>query len=193
MRPSIQNLYPVFALLLLAGGTVWLERTTRSDDARTPAAERRDPDFTAEGTRMIGFDKDGRRHFELRAERVTHFPATRVTQLEQPRLVYDTKDGELSVTALRGETFGEGERLELRGEVRAVRPAKGERPELSFESASLIVWPDTERAESSDPVTLHQGANTARADGMKTDNLFGTLDLIGHARVHLPRSPRIRP
>lgn len=193
MRPSAQQIYPILALLLLAGGTVWLERVTRSDEARTPSAQRTDPDFTAEGTRMTGFDEDGRRHFELFADRVTHFPAGGATRLERPRLHYDTDKGALTIEAQQGEVFGDGERLLLTGDVRASRPANAARPALRFESASLTIWPDDERAETQDPVTLMQGANTARADGMKIDNLFGTLELIGNARVHLPRSPRNAP
>lgn len=193
MRPSAQQLYPVFAVLLVAAGSIWLERATRSDDERPPAQQRRDPDFTAETTRLVAFGKDGRRHFELVAERVTHYPQSGLTQLERPRLRYQTDGGELEVRARSGEVFGEGERLVLQGEVRAVRPAGADRPALSFESASLTVWPDEQRAETSDPVTLTQGVNTARADGMKTDNLFGTLELIGNARVHLPRPTRNTP
>lgn len=193
MRPSAEQLYPVIAVLLVAAGSIWLERATRSADERPPAQHRRDPDFTAETTRLVGFGKDGRRHFELLAERVTHYPQNGLTQLQKPRLRYDTASGELEVRAHNGEVFGEGERLVLQGDVRATRPASANRPPLSFESASLTVWPQDERAETGDPVTLTQGVNTARADGMKTDNLFGTLVLIGNARVHLPRPPRNTP
>lgn len=193
MRLTAQQLYPLLALLALAGGTVWLERTTRIEEPRTAGTQRSAPDFTAEQTRMTGFDKHGRRHFELVADRVIHYPSSDVTRLEQPRLRYDTAEGELSVEAHQGEIAGDGKLLRLDGNVRAVRPASASKPALSFASASLTVWPEDERAETTDPVTLTQGENTAQADGMKTDNLFGTLELLGNARVHIPRPSRTTP
>ena len=61
---------------------------------------------------------------------------------------------------------------------------------MTFASETLTVWPEDERAETRDPVVLTQGVSTAHANGLKSDNLFGTLDLLGSVRVHMPRSPR---
>lgn len=190
MRPSIQQLYPLVALLALAGATVWLERITRDDDPRPAAEVRRDPDFTAEHIRLVSFDAEGRQRYELFADRVVNYPFSGITELERPRLRYDTSGRELRINAAAGEVSKNGEEVLLTGEVRAARAGTPESPPMTFASESLRLWPDDERAESRDPVVLTQGGTTAHAKGLKSDNLFGTLDLLGDVTVNMPRSPR---
>jgi lipopolysaccharide export system protein LptC len=74
------RLYPILALALLAGGSVWLERITRIDDPVT-RAEQTGPDFIAHDTRVVGFGAMGRKRYELVAERLEHFPAGDITRL----------------------------------------------------------------------------------------------------------------
>ena len=192
MRPFIDQLYPVVALVALAGGTVWLERITRDEGPRPAAEVRRDPDFTAEQARLLSFDADGRQRYELLADRVTNYPFAGITQLEHPRLRYDSGGRELRISATAGAVSEGGAEVMLTGDVRAARAATTESPAMTFASESLRVWPDDERAESHDPVVLTQGSTTARGQGLKSDNLFGTLDLLGDVTVHMPRSSRIR-
>jgi len=190
MHPSIQQLYPVVALVVLAGATVWLERVTRDEGPRAVAEARRDPDFTAEHIRLVSFDTDGRQRYELLAERVINYPFSGVTELERPQLRYDSGGRELRIDAVAGKVSNNGEEVLLTGEVRAARAAAAESPAMTFASESLRLWPDDERAETSDPVVLTQGGTTANAKGLKSDNLFGTLDLLGDVTVHMPRSSR---
>ncbi len=188
MRLSLDRLYPLLALLLLAGGTVWLERVTRADDPRPNGPARRDPDFIAEDTRLVSFDADGRQRYVLLAERVTSYPFSRITQLENPRLRYDQDGRELLIEAERGQVAQDGEEVYLTGDVRVVRAPAPNSPAMTFTSASLRIWPEVERAETHDSVVLTQGANTARAQGLRTDHLFGTIDLLGDVHIHMPRS-----
>ena len=58
MRVDTWRLYPIFALAVLAGGSVWLERITRIDDPVT-SAEQTGPDFIAHDTRVVGFSALG--------------------------------------------------------------------------------------------------------------------------------------
>jgi lipopolysaccharide export system protein LptC len=193
MRNLLPRLYPVIALVVLAGATVWLERATREDDNSRPAELRRDPDFTAEQTRLIGYDAVGRQRYELLADRVTNYPLSGITEFERPRLRYDSEGRELRVSAKTGEAHTGSDEVLLKGEVRGLRAAAPGSPEMTFASETLKIWTDDQRAETSDPVVLTQGASTAHADGLKSDNLFGTLDLIGSVRVQMPRSARNSP
>jgi lipopolysaccharide export system protein LptC len=190
MRPSAYQLYPVIALVALAAATLWLERITREAAPRPASESRNIPDFTAEQTRLVSFDEDGRQRYELLADRITNYPQSAVTELDRPRLRYDSDGRELQITARNGEVTEGGEKVFLTGEVRARRQAGPGTPEMTFASETLTVWPEDERAETRDPVVLTQGVSTAHANGLKSDNLFGTLDLLGAVRVHMPRSPR---
>lgn len=193
MRWSLTRLYPVIALVVLAAGTVWLERVTREEDVARTKAERRDPDFIAEQTRLTSFDAEGRQSYVLLADRITSYPAADTTELLRPRLTYDMDGRELRIVAKTGEVLGAGDEVRLKGDVRVHRvPAPGF-PELTLATQSLRVWPDDQRAETHEPVVLTRDASTAHGDGLKADNLFGTLELIGSVRVTMPRSTRKSP
>jgi lipopolysaccharide export system protein LptC len=193
MRPSITQLYPVFALVVLAGGTLWLERVTRGEDPAVRTEIRRDPDFTAEQTRLISYGADGQQRYELLADRITNYPLSEITELDRPQLRYQSEGRELRISAKTGEVLKAGDEVLLSGEVRVRRAAAPGSPEMTFASETLRVWPDDERAETSVPVILTQGDTTTHAGGMKADNLFGTLDLLGGVTVHMPRTSRTRP
>lgn len=193
MKPSIQQLYPLAGLIIVAGASLWLERVTTDDEARPSSRTRQEPDFVAEQTRLIAFDRTGRQHYELLADKITHHPQTDATALERPRLRYEVDGRELHLSSQQGEVLREGEEVRLAGDVRARREAAQDSPEMTLASASLTIWPDEERAATSDPVAITQGASTAHANGMKSDNIFGTLELIGNARVQIPRTNRNSP
>ncbi len=193
MRPSILQLYPVVALVVLAGATLWLERVTRGEDGAVRTEQRRDPDFIAERTRLVSFGADGQQRYELLADRITNYPLSGITELDHPRLRYDSEGRELRITAKSGEVHDGGSEVLLSGDVRVHRAATVGSPAMSFASETLKVWPDDERAETSDPVILTQGKTTAHAGGLRSDNIFGTLDLLGGVTVLMPRTSRTQP
>lgn len=193
MTLPIDRLYPVIALAVLAGVTLWLERVTQSDAPRTVAELREHPDFIGEGVRLISFDEEGKQHYELIADKVTHYPASDLTDLDMPRLRYDAQEGEVRVSAARGQSRAAGEEIHLAGDVHVIREGLTGAPDLTLTSPTLTVWPDDERAETSDPVVLTRGDSVARGNGMKADSLFGKLELIGDARVVMPPSSRTAP
>lgn len=186
----LDRLYPIIALAALAGATLWLERVTRSDEPRSHAEARQFPDFIGEQVRMTRFDVTGQRRYELIADKVTHYPVGDVTEFEQPHLRYETADGQLRITAAWGETREGGETLDLVGDVEVFRDGIDGNVDMSLTSDTLTVWPDDERAATDDPVVLTHGATVATGNGMRADNLFGALQLIGNARVVMPRAPR---
>ncbi len=190
MSLSIDRLYPVIALAVLAGATLWLERVTQSDAPRSATEVRQDPDFIGESIRLTTFDQDGRQHYELIADKVVHYPASDLTEFEMPRLRYDTPEGEVRISAIRGESRAAGEEIYLAGDVQVIRDGLAGDPDLTLASRTLTIWPDDERAETTDPVVLTRGDSIARGNGMKADNLFGKLELIGDASVVLPPSSR---
>ncbi|QDF95916.1 LPS export ABC transporter periplasmic protein LptC [Azoarcus sp. DD4] len=181
------RLYPVIALALLAGASVWLERVSRDEAPSTVARQQTGPDFVAEQARIVGFGADGSQRYELDSERIAHFPQGDITRVALPRLVLTSEGRATRITAAQGEVSPGGERVDLSGSVRVRRGGDGNGSDLSLDTETLSLWPDDHRAESQSPVSLVQGRNTAQALGLRANNLFGTLELIGQARVHLPR------
>ena len=185
MRVDTWRLYPILALAAIAGGSVWLERVTRADDP-VVQGEQTGPDFIAEGTRVVGFGADGRQRYELLATRLEHFPAGDTTRLHQPRLHMKGADNETLITARQADVSPGGEQVDLAGEVKVRRPGTAEALPLTLDSETLTVWPDAHRAQTDSPVLLTRGEGRASAQGMRADDLFGTLELIGEVRTLMP-------
>ena len=189
MQSSLHRIYPVIALTLLAGATIWLERLT-VEHPQTNTAEKTGPDFIAENSRLIGFGSNGLQRYELIAPRMEHFARDNTTHIETPKLLMSSEGKDLIVTAARADVSPGGTQVDLHGDVRARRAGDADRGDLTFSSEHLRVWPDDNRAETDKPVVLTQGQTTATASGMKADNLFGQLELIGDANVNMPRRTR---
>jgi lipopolysaccharide export system protein LptC len=182
------RLYPILALALLAGGSLWLERITRVDESSVSQMAQSGPDFTAEQTRVVGFGNTGKQRYELLSERLQHFPQGDITRLQAPQLRMINDDGrETVITAATAEVSPGGERVDLAGDVRVRRPGAADEAPLALDSETLTVWPDSHRAETDSPVLLMRGLTRANAQGMRADNLFGTLELSGEVRTHMPR------
>ena len=179
------RLYPILALAALAGGSVWLERVTRADEP-VFQSEQTGPDFIAQNTRVVGFGADGSQRYELIAERLEHFPAGDITRLHQPRLHMQGEDNQTLITANRADVSPGGEQVDLAGEVKVRRPGTADALPLTLDSETLSVWPDAHRAQTDSPVLLTRGSGRASAQGMRSDNLFGTLELIGEVRTVMP-------
>lgn len=181
------RLYPLIAVALLAAASIWLERLSRGPDATPERSSNTVPDFIAEQTRIVGFGKDGDQRYALESDRMTHFPGADITHVERPRLELVSGESLLSVNADHGEVSSGGERVDFTGNVDAQRTGRPGQSGITFASERLTVWPDEHRAETTVPVRLTQGPTTALANSLRADNLFGTLDLIGKARVTIPR------
>lgn len=188
MRIHAYQIYPVVALAALAGATVWLERVTAVDEPRTAEATTVRPDLIADNTRLVSYGSDGRQRYELLADEVVHYTGDDVTTLTRPRLRYQSEGREVRITADTGRVSDGGQRVDLSGQVQAERAAAPGGAPLGFTSNTLTVWPDDQRAETHDPVVLTRNPTVIHAAGLKADNLFGKLDLLGNVRVHMPRS-----
>jgi lipopolysaccharide export system protein LptC len=180
------RLYPLIALGVLAGASYWLEQATRVDEPDGENAVRTTPDFVAGQAHIVGYGKDGAARYRLDAETIAHFPAGDTIQLQQPRLLLRAEGSETQVAAERAEVSAGGEQIDFSGAVRVRRTAVGEEAPLTLASETLTVWPETHRARSDSPVDLAQGRGTASALGLRADNLFGTLELVGKVRAQLP-------
>lgn len=188
---NADRLYPVVALVLLAALTIWLERVTRTPEA-VQQVDRTHPDFIGDNVRIAHFDTDGRLSYELDADRITHYPASDITDMERPHLRYHSARGETSATAAHGESGPDGSVVKLRGEAVVTRKTP-DSDDLIIESETLTVWPDAQKASTDSPVVLKNGNITAYGDGMRADNLAGTLDLVGATRMQMPSSRRTTP
>jgi lipopolysaccharide export system protein LptC len=194
-RHTAYQFYPLVIVALLAAGSVWLERLTR--DAAPPPAAVSDsmPDFAAATVRITGFAHDGSLRYTLDSPHLTHLPQSDITLAETPYLRLFAHGRETWLQAGRGEVSAGGERVDFSGAVELEREsgegdAGNPGEPLRFVSEQLRVWPQDQRAATDTPVHITQADSTATADGLAASNIFGNLELIGHARVSFPRHRR---
>ncbi len=184
MAAHLQYVFPVVALSLLAGGSIWLERVTRAPrDAYLAVAG--GPDVVVDLMALTRFDINGEPHYYLDARRVTHLPGEENSQLEDPVVHYTRENMRVRLAADAGVARDDGERVDLAGTVRGERELPG-RPVSYFASDSLVIWPNVEAAKSTDPVVLTQNGAEVRGSGMTADNIFGLITLTGRVNANMP-------
>jgi lipopolysaccharide export system protein LptC len=189
MRAAAYRYYPLLIVAVLAGGSIWLEHLTRSDE---PAAvpDKQAPDFLADTVQIIGFADDGSRRYTLNSPQVTHLPQTDTTVFNLPRLQLFNANSLMWITADRGEAGSEGKQVDFIGNVEAERSSDAASEPLHLSSAQLRVWPEEQRAASDVPVLLTSGNRRTDANRMEADNMFGTLKLSGNVRMRFPPKQR---
>ncbi|MCZ4306476.1 LPS export ABC transporter periplasmic protein LptC [Zoogloeaceae bacterium G21618-S1] len=185
MRLSPQHLYPIIALAALAGGSIWLERVTKDPNASPAPKAMRGPDVIVEQMALTRFDLTGKPQYYIDAQQMKHLPAQAQSELTDPVVRYQRDGMHMRLTAEHGVTRDDGERVDLKGQVRAQRTLPG-KPVSTFASDTLVLWPNTEQAKSVDPVVLTQDGAEVHSNGMNADNLFGEITLTGGVVANLP-------
>lgn len=154
------------ALATALAGTTWL--AYRGDDRPAATAELppHTPDYTISGFTASTMDTSGRLRRRMQAEHLAHYPDDGVTELTAPRLVFFRgKAPPWRVDAGSGRVTAEGDRVDLAGGVRMVRP-EGD-GEVTLVTEALEVRPDAEYAQTDRPVTLTAPGAEVHGVGME--------------------------
>lgn len=168
---GLATLFPIALMALLAGLTLWLDRSTRSGTTRDDGHYRHDPDYFVENLELRRFGKDGMLQHRLSAERMQHYPDDNTTQLIMPTLTYVRTETPTHASADFADVSGDGKLVTMRNNVRVVRDASAQRAELVAETSHMLVWPDDERARTDAPVRIQSGKSVVTGVGMDVDNI----------------------
>ena len=193
MRVHSANLLPLMLLTFLAALTFWLERATQSDGTANNGRSRHDPDFIVSDLDMRQFNLDGSLKHSLTARKMLHYSDDDSTVVIDPKLTFFTRGQPTRLSAHQATVSQDGKEVRLSDEVRMVREASDDSPELVVTSAELQVYPDDEIARSAFPVTISQGRSVITGSGIEIDNRGGTLRLLGRVRGTLYRSTAVTP
>lgn len=158
------TLLPLVILSILAGFTLWLERTSR-DETRGPDPKlRHDPDFWVDNFIVRRFNVDGSIQHTINASRMLHFPDDESTEISEPRIAYFRDGRTATITARNARLNKDGERLRLIGEVRVIH-ADPRGTSTAIDTEELLIIPDEEQAHTAVPVTITQGRSVLRGEG----------------------------
>jgi len=184
--------FPVFVVALLAALTFWLNAVVQS--APEPSlADREDPDFIVDNFVATQYGPDGLLRHTLRARRMTHYPHDDSTLLQAPWLTHFT-DQRLEINAWSDQArlSGDGEVVDLSGNVKLVRAASGEQSEMTLLSSTLQVTPNKGFARTDQAVIIRDASSRTDALGLEFDFNTRRLDLLRDVRTTWlpPPSPR---
>jgi lipopolysaccharide export system protein LptC len=203
-RELLATYLPLLLMLLLALGTWWLVRNTPSAEAPPEAGlPRKEPDYTMDHFVVERFDKDGRLKVRMQGDRLRHFAASDIIEVDRARVRAVAADGRVTLAqASRGggpragsprprhgaaPANGDGSELQLIGDARV--DSTGPRGEpIQFRGEFLHAFLNTERVRSHLPVVVTSEGSEFRAAGMDYDHLSGQLQLQGKIRALLQPS-----
>ncbi|MEK8030973.1 LPS export ABC transporter periplasmic protein LptC [Ideonella sp. DXS29W] len=174
---------PLLMMALLAGLTWWLARVSPGPAGeRPPAAERQDPDYTAQKVALQRFNPEGRLVAQIEGEQVRHYPATDELEVDTVRVSTTGADGRRTLaTARQAVAAGDNSRYSLEGGARVVSTgADGHVVEI--EGEHLLMLAKERRVRADRPVTVRQGGSALMADGMEFDEATQQVTLRGRVR-----------
>jgi lipopolysaccharide export system protein LptC len=178
VRPRTSTIFPVALVALLAALTFWLERLVEGPDGPAAPRDPGTPDFMIDDLKATKMNADGRAEYSLAATKMVHFPASDITEVEQPRFTQFRSDAPpVRVRADRGTVSGNGKELYLHGDVVIVRESTPERGELRVETEYLQVIPDAEVARTPEHVVITQDGSRLEGVGMEFNNKAREIEL----------------
>lgn len=185
MIPRLLSLLPMLALVLLASVSFWLERA-----AQAPAIGekplRHDPDFWVEQFTVRRYDESGKLQNTLEARKMTHYLDGDATVIEAPRITYHQSPA-LHLSADSGLVADDGKEITFVGATRLEREGGKAAPPTRMDTRLLRIYPDEQRAESPQPVTITQGRSVIRGSGLAANHKTGITVLKGRVSAVIER------
>ncbi len=152
-----------------------------------PAGEsvlRTRPDYVLRDYEITSLDKQGKESFTLRGPVLQRDPADKTMSLTTPRFEVPDRNGRYwDVRAQHGLVPAGGDRLELRGQVRADSPPDAP-PPTRIETDWLALDLDENRAHSTAEVTVTRPGLTMRGTGLEADLDRQQVSLLSQVRTH---------
>ncbi|MBK8336212.1 MAG: LPS export ABC transporter periplasmic protein LptC [Sterolibacteriaceae bacterium] len=176
------SLYPVVMIGLLAALTLWLSRAMNFEPVRQDGKLRHDPDYVVDNLNGKRFDDHGKLQYSLVADHMVHFADDESTELTNPRVLHLGRGTPLRISALRANLSKDGKIVTLNENVRLVRDAAKDKPQMTLTTTTLTVLPDDEFASTAAPVTLTHGKSVVNGTGFEYNNLTAVAVLKANVR-----------
>jgi lipopolysaccharide export system protein LptC len=179
--------------LSLAAGSFYLAQVADRLSQGTPGRVSGDqPDAYAEGVMLNRTGKNGEAAFLLTARRIEYFRGDDSTLLHEPVLTsLDTSQPKVILSARAGRSSSGGGEVVLSGEVRLIREAGQDQPEMTIDTERAVVLPESEIARTDLPVEVRRGIDRLTGTGMEFNNAARTLRVDSQVRASFnPGQPR---
>ena len=182
-------LFPLAVLGVLALLTLWIDRTVQPPAPKVDGNTRHDPDYILNNFVTTKTDATGNISHILKASEMRHYPDDDTTELENPHFTqFGVNAPPTTIEGKRGHVSSKGDIVDIYDDVRVVRPAWGDRQEMTLTTEYLRIEPDRDIASTDRPVVITQGPKSiVRAVGMVYDKKNQTIQLNKRVRAHYER------
>ena len=178
MKFGSSQLFVIVLLSLLAGLSFWLQRAVAPVEVVHDGKKRHDPDAVAENFMVRQFDDHGQVKYRLTAPYMEHYPDDDTSELKSPTLThYRPNAASLTLTGKNAKVSSKGQTVFLWDDVKAVRAATADRPEMVARMPDLTVQPEEGFAFTPSPVVITEDKSWAKGVGMRLDNNASTFEL----------------
>jgi lipopolysaccharide export system protein LptC len=182
-RARSSSLFPLLLILVLAAGSLWLERAVQAPERDRSGKMRHDPDFIAEDFGITKMSPGGTPEYSLSAERMLHYPDDESTDVLAPRMVQRHENAApILIRADRGLISRNGEETSFYGNVVVVREASRGRSELRVRTEYLQIIPDRDLVRTDKPVVITEGRSRLTGVGMEFNNKTRQFALLSQVR-----------
>ena len=187
-------LLPLSVLILLVALTFWLSRFVQSDDVRSAALERHDPDLIIENFAALKLSEAGDVEYAVNAGKMIHFRDDDSSMLERVVLTaIQPHHPKITATAPRGQLFKRpdgADEVMMDGGVRIETEPDDRYPPLKLATPRLTVIPDKNIARSTDGVVMESPTGMLTAKSFLLNTL--TRRIVFEV-VNLKYAPRSNP
>ena len=167
--------FPLAAVAMFAALTYWLDARVSADAAARNKPAKSAPDHFMERFVIDKTGSSGRIDQTVRGEKASHYPSDNRTEIESPRYS-STLAGKptLEVVAAKGVLQNDPkkrglEQADFSGKVVAVQGAFEGRDPIRYESETLTVFPETQRAITNDTTRTVSGDRVVVTKGIEID------------------------
>ncbi len=184
LRDRLSLYLPLLVMLVLALASWWLVRSMPDLwSAPKDKVVRKDPDYNLRQFVVKVFDAQGSLVREVMGDEGHHFPETDELHIQKVTFKARTDTGQhLNAVGRTGIATGDGERVTLLGDARAVREASKDLPRIELRGEKITALLKEEKLLSSDPVQITRGADVFTANNMDFDIQSGQYQLSGRVR-----------
>jgi lipopolysaccharide export system protein LptC len=193
MKHWPSQLFPIIILSVLATLTFWLQSAINTGTDKHSGKLRHDPDAVAENFVVRRFDESGLVKYRLTGPYLVHYPDDDSSEIKSPTLIsYRPNAPQVSITSNFAKVTSKGEIAYLWDDVRIIRAATAEHPELLARSPDLTVQTDAGFAFTNSPVEITQGQSWITGVGAQIDNNNSTFVLQSQVKGQYIR-PKATP
>jgi LPS export ABC transporter protein LptC len=121
-----KRLIAIAVALFFAGLLWWVSNLFRLTEAPLVTGAPDTPDYTIEGMHVTNMDSRGRKSYELRATRLAHFPAEKLSRLDKVHLIqYQSGGIQIDTRADTARYPDDGKEIYMERNVHIVRMQNG--------------------------------------------------------------------